>query len=319
MASGKTTPGTGGWVKWEKALETDPRFLRLMRVVRDRCVTGALSPETKNALAISLTAGCLLRLWAYADTHIRADDVLDLGPEDIDDYVGVKGFSAALPEDWLEIRDESHVQLPNYQTHNGVIAKKRALDQKRQENKRTRDRHAAVTHASRSSVTPTGLDQTRPDQTRPEHTQEARAATVDVGGDKSLPPEPADGGDPPTPDISPLVGVTEADRMNGFEGVMAEYPAVPRWFNRVNAERNCQLRIERNGETWETLRARARAYRDYCTSGGVSSPAMIRGADSFFEGDDGPWRHPWKPITPSEPNEPVITWRPPPDDGEEAA
>lgn len=150
----------GGWVKWEKDLETDPRFVRLVRKMRDTCHAGALQASAATSLAM----GCLLRLWSYADTHIRTDNTLDLGTADIDDLVGVPGFAVSLPEDWLRLIDDGTVELPQYQEHNGVEAKKKDLAQKRQERKRSRDRHAAVTNERDASVTSALPDQTRPDQ-----------------------------------------------------------------------------------------------------------------------------------------------------------
>jgi hypothetical protein len=154
-----------GWVKWEKDLETDPRFIRLARKLRDTCHAGALQGALPAAAIASLTAGCLLRFWAYADTHIRADDTLDLGLADIDDLVGFPGFAQAMPEDWMRPIDDGNVELPGYQTHNGVEAKKRDLNQKRQERRRSRIGHVDVTQERDASVTQALPDQTRPDQT----------------------------------------------------------------------------------------------------------------------------------------------------------
>lgn len=161
-----------GWVKWEKDKEQEPGFKRLVRKVRNTCVTQALQPETAQALAVTLTMGALLKFWSYADTYIRADDTLDMGLADIDDLVAIPGFAAALPADWLRVIDDEHVELPGYQQHNGIAAKKSALAQKRMENKRTRDqRNDSVTpraQARNGRVTGASPDQTRPDQTKTE-------------------------------------------------------------------------------------------------------------------------------------------------------
>ena len=145
----------GGWIKYEKDLETDPRFLRMLHKLN----AGNDLPYTT---CVTLLCGALTRFWAYADTHVRADDQLELGRADIDGLLGVTGFCAAMPEDWLVIVDDDTIILPNYQRHNGVEARKRALDHKRQEAKRRRDR---TTERDRS-VTGTRLDQTRPDQSK---------------------------------------------------------------------------------------------------------------------------------------------------------
>ena len=169
-----------GWIKWEKDLETDPRFVRLVRQLRNACYASVMqgsnqpvSTALPPALANTLTIGCLTKFWSYADTHIRADDTLDLGADDIDDLVGVPGFAAAMPEDWLRVIDHQHVELPGYQEHNGVAAKKAALAQKRMDRKRTRDRHANATRQRNGCVTSASLDQTKPDQSRQEESTAA--------------------------------------------------------------------------------------------------------------------------------------------------
>lgn len=153
-----------GWVKWEKDIETDPRFVRMVRKLRDTCHAAALP----QAAIVTLASGALLRFWSYADTHIRMDDTLDLGLADIDDLVGVPGFAASLPEDWLRVIDDTTVELPGYQEHNGVEAKKRDLNQKRQERHRSRAHNARVTQQRDACVNTALPDQTRPDQKRPD-------------------------------------------------------------------------------------------------------------------------------------------------------
>lgn len=165
----------GGWVKWEKDKEQEPGFKRLVRKVRNGCVTAALQPDTAQALAVTLTMGALVKLWSYADTYIRSDDTLDMGPADIDELVAIPGFAEALPNDWLRVIDDEHVELPGYQTHNGIEAKKTALSQKRMSNKRSREqqhvRNGSVTlraQVRNGRVTGASPDQTRPDQTKTE-------------------------------------------------------------------------------------------------------------------------------------------------------
>lgn len=139
-----------GWIKWEKDLESDPRVLRMVRELKRMCNAPALPERT----FVTLVSGGLLRLWSYADTHIREDDTLDLGARDLDDYLGIENFCSLLPSDWLKEVDENTVELPGFQAHNGVEARKKALTQKRVE-----------THRKRKSVTP-ALTTALPDQTR---------------------------------------------------------------------------------------------------------------------------------------------------------
>lgn len=137
-----------GWIKWEKDLESDPRVLRMARELKRMCNAMPFHPVT-------LVCGGLLRMWAYADSHIREDDTLDLGKSELDEIVGIEGFCSLLPADWLvEINDKT-VELPSFQEHNGVEAKRRALTQKR-----------VKRHRNAESVTGAlpDQDQTRPDQ-----------------------------------------------------------------------------------------------------------------------------------------------------------
>ncbi len=129
----------GGWIKWQKSLDTDPRVLKMAREFRQ---TYGLSvaregrdlcndPVTLTLPSITLVCGALVRFWSYADTHIRKDDTLDIGPLELNELVGLPGFAQSCPPDWLEIVDENTLKLPNYQEHNGVEAKRKAMTQKR--------------------------------------------------------------------------------------------------------------------------------------------------------------------------------------------
>jgi hypothetical protein len=137
-----------GWIKWEKDLESDPRVLRMARELKRMCNALPFHPVT-------LVCGGLLRMWSYADSHIREDDTLDLGRSELDEIIGIEGFCSLLPADWLVEINENTVELPNFQEHNGVEAKRRALTQKRVQRHRNAD---SVTGALPDQ------DQTRPDQ-----------------------------------------------------------------------------------------------------------------------------------------------------------
>lgn len=151
-----------GWIKWEKDLESDPRVLRMARELKRMCNALPFHPVT-------LVCGGLLRMWSYADSHIRDDDTLDLGRSELDEIIGIEGFCSLLPADWLVEINENTVELPNFQEHNGVEAKRRALTQKR-----------VKRHRNASSVTEALPDQ---DQTRLDQDQQ-------TGGADALPPVP---------------------------------------------------------------------------------------------------------------------------------
>ncbi|MFO1465840.1 MAG: hypothetical protein U1F35_05275 [Steroidobacteraceae bacterium] len=157
-----------GWIKWEKDLPTDPRMIRMVRELKRTSVTGALTSALQERSALATVCGALLLFWSYADSHIRADDTIDLGPADIDELVGIDGFAKSMPEDWLRVVDDQTVELPNFQSHNNVEAKKKAQAQKRVETHRLRKRNADETPQRNNSVTGALPDQTRP---RPDHTR----------------------------------------------------------------------------------------------------------------------------------------------------
>lgn len=116
--------------------------------------------------AVTLVCGALVQLWSYMDDHGREDDSLDLSPEEIDELVGLPGFSGLMPEDWLEVLDDGRTKLPDFQAHNGVEARRKALTAQRVAKHRSAQAEADVTQQRYASVTAALPDQTRPDQTR---------------------------------------------------------------------------------------------------------------------------------------------------------
>lgn len=140
-----------GWIKIEKDLESDPRVLRIAKKL---CNAPALHERINSAHSVTLVCGALARLWVYADSHIRDDDSLDMGCDEIDAWLGIPGFCVLMPSDWLNPIGDEAVQLPGFQAHNGVEARKKALTQKRVEQ-----------HRKRNSVTP-ALTTALPDQTK---------------------------------------------------------------------------------------------------------------------------------------------------------
>lgn len=154
------------WIKFEKDLLTDPRVLRIARTLEARwklyeaTIAGkGFELGNDEALpAVTLVCGALVRIWSLADTHLGSDDLLPLGMTELDEVVGVPGFCALLPADWLVEIDDHTVKLPSFHAHNGTEAKKKAVTQKRVA------RHRQALHSRNAEALP---DQTRP---RPETT-----------------------------------------------------------------------------------------------------------------------------------------------------
>ena len=161
-----------GWIKIEKDLKDDPRVLRIASRLRHADVT-------LGSRSVPLVIGALVTLWWYADTHITDDDVLAIGADEIDQLVGLPGFCSLMPSDWLQIIDSEHVKLIDYTTHNGTLAKNRALQNKRQERHRentpaSRSRHAPVTQDALPDKTRQDIDETRQKDSAARESDEVR-------------------------------------------------------------------------------------------------------------------------------------------------
>lgn len=80
------------------------------------------------------------RLWAYFDEHTATGFVQGLCASDLDDMAGIKGFGKAMVRvGWLT-EDETGITIKNWDRHNGDSAKKRALNQKRNQKYRANKR-----------------------------------------------------------------------------------------------------------------------------------------------------------------------------------
>lgn len=148
-----------GWIKFEKALEKDPRVLRMAHGIRNASVTLVTLPIDT---VVSLVLGGLARLWCYGDTYIRDNDTIQVTVEDINQIVGIENFAQFLPTDWLMIIDANSVKLPEFHAHNGSIARQRAATaaRVRKFREKAKIKKRTVTPVTTLPVThETGLDQ----------------------------------------------------------------------------------------------------------------------------------------------------------------
>lgn len=147
------------WIKFDKDMLDDGRLLtaaaRLFKTSPDYNSFGA----ARNGVT-----GALLRLWIHADTHIQADDVLEMTPDALDAMLDCPGFCAAMPDGWIEENDDGYVRLPGYIEKNGLISKekRRERDAERARRYRARKRNANDTPPSR--VTRHGYNEVDQDQ-----------------------------------------------------------------------------------------------------------------------------------------------------------
>lgn len=172
-----------GWIKFEKNLEDDPRVKTMARHLRNADVTQGRYASATHAFPVSdyiaKILGGLAKIWFYADKHIRDDNTIPLGIDDINDVIGIEGFAQLLPKQWFVVLDAETVELPDFIAHNGPDAKKNALGAKRQAKHRERvalESDDGEHRSNASSVTDALPDKTRQDHTRQDKTKSRTAA-----------------------------------------------------------------------------------------------------------------------------------------------
>jgi hypothetical protein len=108
----------GDWIKMRADLFTHPKVIR---------ISSALKADTLR------TVGGLMSAWCLFDAH-SVDGILEgYRPETLDDHLRWPGFaSAMMAVRWLSDDGESLV-LPEFDTHNGQSAKRRAQDADRKQ------------------------------------------------------------------------------------------------------------------------------------------------------------------------------------------
>lgn len=143
------------WIKLRTKLPRDGRLRVASRVCHALGVT-------EYRTSVTLMLGAIATLWCLADEHADADGVLTGYTADaIDAEVGVPGFCAALPPEWINL-DGQWVQLPEYQEHNGTTGKSRAQATKRKRKER------AVTPVADASRSQRDTTVTREEKSREE-------------------------------------------------------------------------------------------------------------------------------------------------------
>lgn len=114
------------WIKIRTDLRNHPKVVRL---------ASALKTDRLRTL------GALQVVWSAFDTH-SADGLLEGYALDTIDEDTFPGFGAALQQvRWIEVV-EGGLRLPEFDTHNGASAKKRAQDTKLKQSNRGADKQA---------------------------------------------------------------------------------------------------------------------------------------------------------------------------------
>jgi hypothetical protein len=258
---------SGGWIKWEKDLKDDPRVIRMASRLRNACVTQCDTETVTGLLGegifVAMVLGGLSKLWGYADTHVRDDDTIELGIDDINKVVGIHGFAQILPEDWLEVIDLETVKLPGFHVHNGTIAKKKALTQKRVAKHRENVTLAALKSERKSNarVTPDTL----PDQDRDKTKTESKSASTEIA-----PRE------------------TESSIHERIMLIKAKWPKGAGHENWITAEKLIRNLVS-DGTAWAVIEAGVERYAKHCKA----TNRMVADPGRWFADVSRPWLSDW--------------------------
>lgn len=261
-----------GWIRAEKELTETIRFKRMVKAYGN-----ALRGVTERDITRdeTLLLGALIRLWMYADSHIRDDNVLTITLDEINEIVGVENFAQCLPTDWLQIIDADHVELPDFLEHNGTSARQRKNNAKRQANHRWKKKQLDVT---RDVTHSNARNDARPDQTRPNQTK------LDH---KEVPTEPV------AKDATVVPRVTNylADDIHHaeWEGLLAHYPPGAQRSDLIGAERAARRLVENDNATWRTLCEGVQRYAACCEA----THRLVMNPVKFFTDADKPWSQAW--------------------------
>jgi hypothetical protein len=256
-------PSLSGWIKVEKDLSNDPRVLKMASRLSHADVTLG----SRSRLVV---VGALVTLWWYADTHIGDDDVLAIGADEVDELVGLKGFCALMPQDWLQVLDADHVKLIDYVAHNGSHAKNTALAQKRQQ--RHREKPTSTSRSRHAPVTQDAL----PDKTETRQRQDLKKKTTDRAAAQ---PEPGE-----------------------FVELRRDFPkraGSHRWQDALGAYR---ARLH-EGTTPQAILSGVRRYAAFIRATGKEGTEYVQQAATFLGKNRGfelPWHPPAKPETAGE-------------------
>jgi hypothetical protein len=117
------------WIKMRIDLVTHPKVVR---------IASAICPQSVRDVSNKFLAiGGLLAVWGVFDTHSVDGVMVGYTPEALDGVIGLDGISRAMMSvGWLLFDGDETLTLPEFDTHNGQSAKRRAEDQKRKKDGR---------------------------------------------------------------------------------------------------------------------------------------------------------------------------------------
>ena len=138
----------GDWIKMRTSLLTHPKVVRM---------SSAFGADRIK------TVGGIYAVWCLFDMHSEDGQLEGYTAEALDGLVGLTGISAAMASvGWLEITERG-IKTPEFDTHNGQSAKRRATDSERKRN----DRKTSATDADKNR-TDCGPEKRREEKKREE-------------------------------------------------------------------------------------------------------------------------------------------------------
>ncbi len=129
----------GDWIKMRSNLRSHPKVVR---------IASALKADKLRVV------GGLHAVWCLFDEHSEDGQLLGYTPSALDEEIGFHGFSDLMTAvGWLESDGNDCLRLPEFDTHNGASAKRRA-----QESDRKRIERAAAKVGEQSVPIPSARD-----------------------------------------------------------------------------------------------------------------------------------------------------------------
>lgn len=163
------------WIKMRTDLRTHPKVVRM---------ASALKADKLRVV------GGLWAVWAIFDTH-SVDGLLEgYTLAAIDDELAWRGFGAAMQSiGWLE-QSESGLAVPEFDTHNGASAKRRATDAKLKQSNRSADKTANGSWTASGQMSASDADKnTTVKRTRVREEKEKNSLSESRARGARLPPD----------------------------------------------------------------------------------------------------------------------------------
>ena len=161
---------SSGWIKMGVHLRTHPKVVRL---------AAALKADRLRVI------GGLWAVWCVFDAHSETGELPGYTLAAMDEQIGWRGFSQAMVDiGWLRVDGEDLV-VPDYESHNGPTAKRRATDASRKGKARKRgqdpDESPPPKRTNVRDVSASDADKTRNREEKRRESANALSARGEIG------------------------------------------------------------------------------------------------------------------------------------------